>query len=161
PLLRRGPGPLRPPHLTDAGPRYRAAAPLEAAAGTGLHFRSAPGGTPGVTPAELLLVAVRWAHGMAAVACVGGSLCLLWVLERALRAADDADRLEAVRRAAYRGFRELADAAIVIFVVSGAVLTFDRLSSAAATPAYVVVLAIKIALALAMFYLSTRMRLAE
>ena len=111
-----------------------------------------------MTPAELLLVAVRWAHGMAAVAWVGGSLFLLWVLEPALRAADEADRLDGVRRAAYRGFRELADAAIVIFVVSGAVLTFDRLSSAAATPAYVAVLAAKIALALAMFYLSTRLR---
>ncbi len=116
---------------------------------------------PGVAPAELLLVAVRWAHAMAAVCWVGGSLFLLFVLEPSLRAAEDPKWSVSLRQAVYSGFRELADAAIVAFIVSGAILTFDRLSSNAASPLYLAVLALKVLLAVIMFYLAARLRRAE
>ena len=111
-----------------------------------------------MAPAELLLVAVRWAHAMAAVAWVGGSLFLLAVLDPALRHSPEPDGL---RRALQQGFRELADAAIVVFVISGAILTFDRLTGTAASPTYLGVLGLKVILALAMFYLATRLRRAD
>ena len=114
-----------------------------------------------MTPAELLLVAVRWAHAMAAVAWIGGSAFLLWVVEPALGAAGDGVWVEALRRAVYRGFRDVVDAAIVALVVSGAVLTFDRIASAAASPAYVAVLGAKVALAVVTFYIATRLRRAD
>jgi uncharacterized membrane protein len=120
-----------------------------------------PGGAPGVAPAEILLVAVRWAHAMAAVAWVGGSVFLLWVLEPALGVLGEGDRSKAARAVAARGFRELADAAIVVFIVSGAILTFDRLSSPAASPAYVAILGAKVALAVVTFILATRLRRAD
>jgi uncharacterized membrane protein len=114
-----------------------------------------------VAPAEILLVAVRWAHAMAAVAWVGGSVALLWLLEPALGTLGEGDRQAAARKVAYRGFRELADAAAVAFVVSGVVLTFDRLSGPAASPSYVAILGAKVALAVVTFILATRLRRAE
>jgi uncharacterized membrane protein len=108
-----------------------------------------------VAPAELLLVAVRWAHAMASVAWVGGNVFLLWALEPALQ---ESDRANGLRQAVYRGFRELADASIVVFVVTGAILTFDRLSNSAATVTYLATLAAKVVLAVIMFALATRMR---
>jgi uncharacterized membrane protein len=114
-----------------------------------------------VAPAELLLVAVRWAHAMAAVAWVGGNLFLLWVLEPALRSFSGSEGSGPLWRAVSQGFRELTDASIIVFIISGAVLTFDRLSSVAASPAYVGVLAAKLALALVAFFLAARLRRAE
>lgn len=111
-----------------------------------------------MAPADLLLVAVRWAHSAAAVAWVGGSLFLLLVLEPALRATPASDALAVLRRLVYQGFRELADASIVVFVVSGAVLVFDRLAGSTATPLYAAVLGLKVVLAVLMFILAYRLR---
>src|SRR5688572_3586558 len=73
-------------------------------------------------------------------------------------ALQESNRSNGLRQAVYRGFRELADASIVVFVVTGAILTFDRLSSSAATVTYLATLAAKVVLAVIMFALATRMR---
>ncbi|MEE9285692.1 MAG: hypothetical protein V3V35_08210 [Dehalococcoidia bacterium] len=53
-----------------------------------------------------------------------------------------------------RGFRDVVDVAIVALIVTGVVITFDRLSSAPITSTYYTVLGLKIASAIAMFLLA-------
>src|SRR5919202_7143955 len=91
---------------------------------------------------EALRVAIRWVHGVATLAWVGGSLFYLLALRPAIRAAGAPPGFE---RAVAAQFREVVEASLVVLVVSGAILTFDRLSTGAATPLYVAVLTIKIA----------------
>jgi uncharacterized membrane protein len=117
--------------------------------GTGAHRM------PGVVPApwigEALRVAIRWVHGLATTAWVGGSLFYLLALRPAVRVAGATPAFE---RAVAAQFREVVEASLVVLVVSGAILTFDRLSSGAATPLYLGILAVKIVLAIAMCWLA-------
>ncbi len=53
-----------------------------------------------------------------------------------------------------RGFRDVVDISIIALIVTGVIITFDRLSSAQITTAYFVVLGLKIATAIAMFVLA-------
>jgi putative copper export protein len=85
-------------------------------------------------------VAIRWLHLLAAVAWVGGSLFYLFVLQGAAA--------EVGRR-----FRDLVQLSIITLLVTGAVLTFDRLQLEPG-PNYVVTLGLKIALAIWMFLLA-------
>jgi uncharacterized membrane protein len=55
-------------------------------------------------------------------------------------------------------YRELVDVAVVAIVVSGVILSFDRLTDPEADAVYASVLAVKIALALVMFYVVWAMR---
>jgi hypothetical protein len=97
-----------------------------------------------VEPRELLLMLVRWSHLVAAVALLGGgALCLV-----ALRLPSSEAELAPVMA---RAFRETADLCLVVFLASGALLTFERLSSGAASTSYVVVLAIKVLLSLLLY----------
>lgn len=114
-----------------------------------------------MTPAELLLTAIRWVHMLATVAWVGGNLILVWVIRPALQSADRAGGADQMPRAVAQGLRDLADACIVVFLVSGAVLTFDRLAAPAATPLYLAVLGAKLVLAAVAFTLAMRLRRAE
>ena len=106
--------------------------------------------------AEGFLLAVRWVHDIAAVAWVGGSIFYLLVLRPALRKADEgAPRTNALVAAEFRG---LVDTAIVVLVLTGAILTFDRLNSRFVDAPYVAVLAVKLVLALWMFLLAGGLR---
>jgi uncharacterized membrane protein len=100
---------------------------------------------------EVLRLAIRWVHAVATVAWVGGSLFYLLALRPAARSAGASPDLECAVAA---HFREVVEASLVVLVVSGAILTFDRLSSGAASPVYIAVLAIKVALALVMCWLA-------
>ena len=102
------------------------------------------GSVAAIDPREILLVAVRWSHAAAAVALVGASLFQLLFLAPALRGGGP--QVEPIRRAADAGFRELVDLSLVVFLVSGGLLTFERLSSGAAGTPYVVLLGIKVLL---------------
>lgn len=85
-------------------------------------------------------MAIRWLHLVAAVAWIGGSLFYLLVLK-----ASPAD--------VGRRFRDLVQLSVVTLLVTGVVLTFDRLQLEPA-PNYVVTLGVKIALAVWMFLLA-------
>jgi uncharacterized membrane protein len=100
---------------------------------------------------EMLRLAIRWAHAVATVAWVGGSLFYALALRPALRTAGAAPDLERIVAAQ---FREVVEASLVVLVVSGAILTFDRLSSGAASALYVAILALKVLLALGMCWLA-------
>jgi hypothetical protein len=63
-----------------------------------------------------------------------------------------------VRKRAEAGFKELVDLSLVVFVVSGGLLTFERLSSGAVGTAYVVVLGIKILLSVLLYRWAVQVR---
>ena len=98
---------------------------------------------------ELFLIAVRSAHALAAVALVGGSAFHLFILAPALRLAGPA--AESVRARAEAGFKEIVDLTLPVFLVSGGLLTFERLASGAAGTAYVAVLGLKLLLSLLLY----------
>ena len=101
-------------------------------------------------------VIVSWVHAVAAVAWVGGSIFFALVL-RPVAAANP----ELMRR--FMGpiggvYRELVDASIIALLVSGIILMFNRLTGDDATPAYFIVLGVKLAVALWMFYAVWQLR---
>ena len=103
-----------------------------------------------MTVTEALLIAMRWAHALATVVWLGGGAYATLILGRQLRDEDEATATR-IGRATGAEFGRWLRGATVVFVVSGAILTFDRLASRGATTAYGVVLAVKVALALWMF----------
>ena len=93
---------------------------------------------------DVILLIIRWAHALAAVTWIGGSLFLLLAGRPALRAADSQG---VVARALAVEFRPIVATAIGVLIVSGVILAVSRLTSDAASIAYTAVLVAKIALA--------------
>ncbi len=91
---------------------------------------------------------------MAAVAWVGGSLFYAVALHPALEELGPTPERVALVRGASREFREVVRLSILVFVVTGAVLAVSRLTFTRLPLAYVVVLAVKVALSLGMFWLA-------
>ena len=96
----------------------------------------------------IILLLIRWAHALAAVAWIGGSLFMLLAARPALR---NADPQGLVGRALAVEFRPVVTTAIAVLIVSGVILTVDRLTSDAAGIAYTAVLVAKIVLAVYAF----------
>ena len=96
----------------------------------------------------IILLIIRWAHALAAVVWIGGSLFMLLAGRPALRAADSGGL---VGRALAAEFRPIVVTAIAVLIVSGVILTVDRLTSDAAGMAYTVALVAKILLAVYAF----------
>ena len=108
-----------------------------------------PGRTGGLMDIlGIILLAIRWAHALAAVVWIGGSLFMLLAGRPALRAADSGGL---VGRALAAEFRPIVVTAIAVLIVSGVILTVDRLTSDAAGMAYTAVLVAKILLAVYAF----------
>lgn len=110
-----------------------------------------------VSAGTLLMVLMRWAHALAAIVWLGGGVYASLVLRPRLQLhqGSDAERLQVELR---RDFGRLVNGAMAVFVVSGVLLTFDRLSGRGATPAYAIVLAIKVGLALWMFAIAQHLQ---
>ena len=108
--------------------------------------------------ADVILLIIRWAHALAAVIWIGGSLFMLLAARPALRALrnepgnDQASGLLA--RALSAEFRPIVLTAIGVLIVSGVLLTVDRLTSDAAGMAYTAVLVAKIVLAVYAFVIA-------
>lgn len=101
-------------------------------------------------------VFILWAHAMAAVAWVGGSLFYVVALNPAL---DEVGRTpERLSLLAVVGveFREVVRLSILVFVVTGVILAVTRLSQPRISTEYVGVLAVKVALSVWMFWLAGR-----
>ncbi|MCC7104478.1 MAG: hypothetical protein IT307_04985 [Chloroflexi bacterium] len=94
---------------------------------------------------ELLLAVMRFFHATAAIAVVGSGLF------GALALADGGGERRGLERAGLGSFRELVDLSLIVFAISGGILTFDRLSSGAASTLYVGVLGAKL-VAVALMY---------
>ena len=99
---------------------------------------------------DWILVIIRWGHALAAVAWVGGGVFYLMVLRPAIRRSRGMP--EETGAAIREEFRSLVTTAIAVLLLTGAVLSAARLTSDAATIPYAIVLGVKIALALYMFY---------
>lgn len=106
-----------------------------------------------MTALEIILLAIRWAHALAAVVWIGGSLFLLLAGRPALRSPKlrsiDPDGL--LGRALAAEFRPIVATAIAVLIVSGVILSVHRLTSDAAGIPYAIALAVKILLALYAF----------
>ncbi|HEV2457810.1 MAG TPA: hypothetical protein VGS80_05555 [Ktedonobacterales bacterium] len=98
-----------------------------------------------------LTALMRTAHVVAGGVWVGGSVVYLYVIAPALRASGAPPETGAAIAAL---FRRLVNACIGVVLVTGVYLVFDRLSSLSVGAAYVIVLAVKIALALTMIFLA-------
>lgn len=105
---------------------------------------------------DLFMAVVAWVHAIAATTWVGGSILFALVLRPAAKL--DPEGMRQVLGAVSSFYRELVDVAVVAIVVSGVILSFDRLTDPEADAVYASVLAVKIALALVMFYVVWAMR---
>ena len=104
---------------------------------------------------DLLLVAMRWLHATAAIVWIGAIWFELFVALPALAEGQESSPLLAGFDAASR---EIVQTALVVFLVSGAILTFERLSRGAAGSTYVTLLGLKVVLSVAMFQVGFRFR---
>lgn len=100
---------------------------------------------------DAFLVVVRWIHLVASAAWVGGSIFYLFVLRPALRRAPEAGRT--INQITAAEFRVLVDTCIFVILVTGIILTFNRLNIGETGPSYGIVLGIKVALSVWMFIL--------
>jgi putative copper export protein len=110
-----------------------------------------------VSATDLLLLAMRWLHATAAIVWVGAICFELFVVLPAL----DADQAGEILPKFDAGMGEIVQTALIVFLVSGAILTVERLSHSTAGPAYAVVLFLKIALSVVMFQVGYRLRRAR
>ena len=105
---------------------------------------------------DWILLAIRWGHAVSAVAWVGGGVFYLMVLRPAIRQTRglpaDTGRAIGVE------FRGLVSTAIAVLLITGVILSVSRLTEDTITSPYVMVLVLKIALALYMFYVVRFMR---
>jgi hypothetical protein len=96
--------------------------------------------------AEALLVLLRWLHALASIAFLGWS-AVLWL--------DGPPRGDG--SAARQRFKEVIELSLLLFLATGAVLTFDRLSRGAGA-VYAVVLALKVVCAVVAYQFAFRWR---
>ena len=97
---------------------------------------------------DVILLIIRWAHALAAVTWIGGSLFLLFAARPALSSSESGPLLG---RALAAEFRPIVATAIGVLIVTGVVLAVSRLTSDAASIGYIAVLVAKIALAMYAF----------
>ena len=107
--------------------------------------------------ADILIVAMRWLHSAAAIVWIGAVVFELFVLLPAFDGSPPAP----VRDTTDGAMREIVQTTLVVFLVSGAILTFERLSRGAAGSLYVGLLGLKLVLAIAMYQVAFRFRRAE
>lgn len=103
---------------------------------------------------DLLLLAMRWLHATAAIVWIGAICFELFVALPALnggQADDILTRFDA-------GLRELVQTVLIVFLVSGAILTVERLSNTGAGAPYASVLFVKVVLSVVMFQVGYRYR---
>jgi hypothetical protein len=101
---------------------------------------------PAAWAADALLIVFRWLHGLAAVAFLGWTLVLL-----AGRASASEHEPAAAR------FKDVVEITLLVFLATGAVLAFDRLSQGAG-PLYATLLAVKLACSVAAYQFAFRWR---
>ena len=73
---------------------------------------------------QIFLVTMRWLHILATAAWIGGCIFFFAVLRPALRGSSEESLLN---RLAGNEFRQLVDVAIWVLLVTGTILSIDRL----------------------------------
>lgn len=115
---------------------------------------------------DILALAVRWVHAVSSATWIGGSVFYLVVLRPALRDAEKSGAApgKVVSRLVALHFREWVHVSMIALLVSGAILTFDRLTEPTVSALYIGALTAKIAIAFWLFGIGTatyRKRLIE
>lgn len=103
-------------------------------------------------PGEIARVLLRVSHAIAAAVWLGGGAYYLLALRPATRGVDP--EAQQAARAAQRAFGEWASLATLVMVATGVVLMFDRVTDGRGTGIYVGLLAVKIAAAVAAFWMA-------
>ncbi|MBI2865334.1 MAG: hypothetical protein HYX94_12315 [Chloroflexi bacterium] len=106
---------------------------------------------------DLVLTGVRWLHALAGAAWVGGGLFYLLVLQPSLEEVEDQSSLSSLKQGVAGEFKEVVGMCVVGLIITGAVLTFDRLAHGNVGNLYVAILALKVAGAGGMFALTWAM----
>ncbi len=109
-----------------------------------------------ISVSDWLILIARWAHITGALAWVGGSMFFALVLRPVSVAEPEAMR--GVMKPIGSVYREVVDLSVAAVLVSGIVLMFDRLTGNDASVAWAIVFAVKIAIAIWMFYMVWRLR---
>ena len=109
-----------------------------------------------ITFVDWLVLIARWAHITGALAWVGGSMFFAMVLLPV--SASNPDAMRRVMGPIGSVYREVVDISVALILVSGIVLMFDRMTGNDATIAWGIVLSVKLAIAIWMFYLVWRLR---
>lgn len=107
---------------------------------------------------DLLRVALRWVHLTAAVIWIGGTLFYLLALRPAVDTGEKAAAWNTIRQAVEGRFHEIVQVCIWTFLISGAVLTYDRLTSVNPGLDYIAVLVVKVLLVVWLVYVSGGLR---
>ena len=103
---------------------------------------------------DLFLILMRWLHASVAVVWIGAIWFELFVVAPAWASTPPPEILARFDAA----MREIVQTALVVFLVSGAILTFERLSRGAAGSTYVTLLGVKIVLSVIMIQVGFRFR---
>ena len=103
-----------------------------------------------------LIVMVRWLHAIGAVAWVGGSAFFALIVRPAQRV--DPEGVGRVVGRFVGPYRDMVDASIITIVITGLILTFERLTGNDASVAYFLVLSVKLGIAGWMFYMVWSLR---
>jgi putative copper export protein len=104
-----------------------------------------------VTAVDLFRAAIRWLHVLAAVGWVGGGIFYLFVLNQAWADPGVRQRSAEVRALIARRFRDFTGTCILTVVVTGVIITVDRLTDPRASVEYGALLALKLALVAFMY----------
>lgn len=99
---------------------------------------------------DWILLVIRWAHALGAVAWIGGSIFYMFVIRPVFVNFED---LEKVNRSVAIEFQSIVKTAIAILIITGIILTASRLTVEPISTGYVVVLIVKVSVAVYMFYL--------
>jgi uncharacterized membrane protein len=110
-----------------------------------------------VEPLDLFRIGLRWIHAIAALVWVGGSAFWYLVIGPAL--ADQQRPPGDFLRTVGQSFTGLVQTAVPVLLISGMVLSFDRLSQPQATVLYYGLLGLKVVLALWMIWLNRELAL--
>ena len=105
---------------------------------------------------DVLRAVVRWIHVVASVTWIGGSIFYLSALRPALGKASPESR-RAVETAVNQHFRDAVDLSIIALIVTGVIITFDRVSQANLTALYFIVLGLKLTAFVSMLYLARQL----
>jgi len=92
---------------------------------------------------------IRWIHAISAVTWVGGSMFYVLVIRPDQRRDNTEGSL--ISSAGLTQFRGLVNSCIVVLLVTGTIMLFDRLAEPSTTEIYFSVAVVKICLALVMF----------
>ena len=97
---------------------------------------------------DVFMLLIGWIHGMSAVVWVGGSLFYVLVLRPRHGIEDSASHWNPV---VLDQFRSIVGTCIVLLVITGTIMLFDRITTYSIPQIYIYVVSLKIVLALWMF----------